>query len=158
MSKEQAYNADETVAFRKVLPGNIWVHTKQKSAPKRKTSKDRVTFMPCSNAARTHKLPTNPRAFIGYKIPVVYKATSKGWIVSFHFFDWFKNHFIPEVKGFLTQVNRPLKAFLTLDNGPSHPKTEEINIDPNSKVLFLTLNCTTILPIYGSKFNTKCKD
>ena len=43
-----------------------------------------MTFMPGSNAAGTHKLPllvfgktANPRAFKGYKIPVVYKATNK---------------------------------------------------------------------------------
>ncbi|XP_065368850.1 tigger transposable element-derived protein 6-like [Calliphora vicina] len=77
LSKEQVYNADESAAFWRVLPGNTWVHTKEKSAPGRKISKDRVTFMPCSNAAGTHKLPllvigksANPRAFKGYKIPV----------------------------------------------------------------------------------------
>ena len=68
----------------------------------------------------------NPRAFNDYKLPVVYKATNKGWMSTSFFVDWFKNLFILEVKGFLTQVNRPLKALLILDNAPSHSKTDEI--------------------------------
>ena len=87
LSEEQVYNADESAAFWTMLPGNTWVHTKEKSDPGRKISKDRVTFMPCSNAGGTHKLPllviaksANPRAFKGCKIPVVYKATNKGWM------------------------------------------------------------------------------
>lgn len=44
LSEEQVYNADESAAFWRVLPGNTWVHTKEKSAPGRKISKDRVTF------------------------------------------------------------------------------------------------------------------
>ena len=61
------------------------------------------------------------------------------------FFDWIKNHFIPEVKGILIQLNRPLKALLILDKAPSHSKTDEINFDPNFKVLSLTPNCMAIL-------------
>lgn len=143
LSEEQVYNADESAAFWRVLPGNTWVHANEKSAPGRKISKDRVTFLPCPNAAGTHKLPllvigkaANPRAFKGFKIPVGYKATNKGWMSTSLFFDWFKNHFIPEVKGYLTQVNRPLKALLILDNAPSHPKTDEYNFDPNFRVIF----------------------
>lgn len=39
----------------------------------------------------------------------------------------------------------PLKALLVLDNAPSHPKEDEINFDPNFRVLFLPPNCTAIL-------------
>ena len=74
LSEEQLYNANESAAFCRVLPGNTCVHTKEKLVPVRNISKDCVTFMPCSNAAGTHKLPllvigksANPRAFKGYK-------------------------------------------------------------------------------------------
>ena len=70
VSKEQVYNAVKSAAFWTVLPGNIWEHTKEKSAPGGRIFKDRVTFMPCLNTAGTHKLSllvigksANPRAF-----------------------------------------------------------------------------------------------
>lgn len=86
-----------------------------------------------------------PRAFQNAKLPVVYKATKKGWMSTSLFLDWFKNYFIPDVKKYLAEVNRPLKALLILDNAPSHPKEEDINFDPNFRVLFLPPNCTAIL-------------
>lgn len=85
LDEEQVYNADESAAFWRVLPGMTWVHANEKSAPGRKISKDRVTFMPCSNAAGTHNLPllvigksANPRSFKNFDLPVVCKATKKG--------------------------------------------------------------------------------
>ena len=135
---------------------NTRVHTKKKSAPERKNSKDRVTFTPCSNAVGTHKLfllvigkCANPRVFNGYKSPVVYKVTNKEWMSRSLCFGWFKNHFISEVKGFPTQVNRQLKALLILNNPLSHHKTDEINFGPNFKVPFLTPNCTGKLQPMG---------
>ena len=57
-------------AFWRVLTGTTWVHANSKVAPGRKFSKERVKFMPCSNAVGTHKLPllvigksVKPRAF-----------------------------------------------------------------------------------------------
>ena len=64
---------------------------------------------------------------------------------TFLFFDRFKKHFISEIKEFLTPVNRPLKALLILDNAASHPKTGEMNFDPNFKVMYSPPNCTAIL-------------
>lgn len=104
-----------------------------------------MTFTPCSNAAGTHKLPllvisksANPRAFKVFNISVVCKATYKGWMPTSLFFDWFKNLFIPEVKGFLTQVNRALKVLLILDNARSHPKADEVNFDPSFVCIYFT--------------------
>lgn len=152
LSREQVYNADESAAFWRALPDTTWVHRQEKSAPGRKISKDRITFMPCSNAAGTHKLPllvvgkaANPRSLKNFTLPVVYKATSKGWMTRPLFMEWFKKCFIPKVKIFLTEVNRPLKALLLVDNAPSHPLMEEINFDSNFRVMFLPPNCTAIL-------------
>jgi hypothetical protein len=126
-----------------------------KSAPGRKVSKDRLTFMPCSNATGTHKRPLlvlgkaqNPRAFKNAHLPIFYKGTTKGWMTKTVFFDWFKQSFIPNVKKFLKEVNLPQKALLLIDNAPSHPPEDDIqHVDPNFRVLFLPPNCTALLPI-----------
>lgn len=152
LTEEQIYNADESALFWRTLPTTTWVHSEENSAPGRKISKDRFTFMPCANAAGTHKLPLlvigkskNPRAFKNFELPVVYKSTKKGWMSTSVFEDWFRNVFIKNVKEFLTTANKPLKALLILDNAPSHPKENHINTDPNFRVLFLPPNCTAIL-------------
>lgn len=152
LTKEQVYNADESASFWRALPDRTWVHSQEKSAPGRKISKDRVTFMPCCNAEGTHKLPLlvlgkskTPRVFKNAELPVVYKASSKGWMTRPVFMEWFKTCFIPCVKKFLTDVNRPKKALLLIDNAPSHPPEEEINFDPDFRVMFLPPNCTAVL-------------
>lgn len=152
LSRDQVYNADESAAFWRALPDTTWVHRQEKSAPGRKISKERVTFMPCSNASGKHKLPllvlgkaANPRALKNCILPVVYKATTKGWMTRHLFMEWFQMCFIPKVKSFLTDNNRPHKALLLVDNAPSHPPEEEINFDPDFKVIFLPPNCTAIL-------------
>jgi hypothetical protein len=152
LDRHQVYNADESAAFWRVLPSTTWVHDKEKSAPGRKISKDRVTFMPCCNAAGSHKLELlvlgkakNPRPFRNVHLPVLYEASTKGWMTQVLFMDWFKKQFIPKVKRFLKQANKPQKALLLVDNARSHPIESEINFDPNFKVLFLPPNCTAIL-------------
>lgn len=149
---EQIYNADESALFWRILPTTTWVHSGENSAPGRKISKDRFTFMPCANAAGSHKLPLlvigkseKPRAFKNFELPVVYKSTKKGWMSTSVFEDWRKKVFIKKVKEFLNNANKPLKALLILDNAPSHPKEKVINTDPNFRVLFLPPNCTAIL-------------
>ncbi|KAJ8947678.1 hypothetical protein NQ318_009562 [Aromia moschata] len=84
LSDEQVYNADESAIFWRVLPDTTWVHESEKSAPGRNVSKDLLTFMPCCNAAGSHKLPIfvigkshKPRAFKNSQIHVVYNATNK---------------------------------------------------------------------------------
>ncbi|XP_030753965.1 jerky protein homolog [Sitophilus oryzae] len=56
LSKDQIYNADETSLYWKLLPGKTYVAREEKTAPGRKTEKQRVTFLACTNAAGTHKL------------------------------------------------------------------------------------------------------
>lgn len=148
---EQIYNADESALFWRVLPNTTWVHQDEKSAPGRKISKDRITFMPCCNATGTHKLPLlvigkaqNPRAFKNCQLPVTYRATSRGWMTRTLFSEWFKTDFVPEVKKFLHTIEKPQKALLLIDNAPSHPQ-EEISSDPNFKILFLPPNCTALI-------------
>ena len=152
LTEDQVYNADESAAFWRVLPNQTWVHQEEKSAPGRKISKDRVTFMPCCNASGTHKLPLlvigkakNPRAFKNIDLPVTYEATNRGWMTQLLFLNWFKNQFIRSVTTFLENSNRPIKALLLLDNAPSHPPATELNFNPNFRVLFLPPNCTALI-------------
>ncbi|XP_050293901.1 jerky protein homolog-like [Anthonomus grandis grandis] len=50
LTKEQIYNADETGLYWKLLPGKTYVAREEKTAPGRKTEKQRVTFRACTNA------------------------------------------------------------------------------------------------------------
>ena len=51
------YNADETGLIYKNLNSKTLVSNLEKSAPGRKTSKERITLMGCINATGQHKLP-----------------------------------------------------------------------------------------------------
>ncbi|XP_030767450.1 jerky protein homolog-like [Sitophilus oryzae] len=136
LTKEQVYNADESALFWRVLPNTTWVHKDEKSAPGRKVSKDRVTFMPCSNASGTHKLPLlvlgkskNPRVFKNAQLPVKYEASTKGWMTRNIFSEWFKTIFVPEVKQYLSNANKPAgHCFLLTMRLHTHPKKSSIRI------------------------------
>lgn len=85
---QQVYNADESGLFWRMLPQKTFVHRTEESAPGRKMSKDRITFMPYANATGTHKLKLlvigkakSPRAFKNLThLPVTYKNQAKGWV------------------------------------------------------------------------------
>lgn len=50
ITEQQLYNADESSLFWRMLPKRTFVGATEKSAPGRKTAKERVTFMLCANA------------------------------------------------------------------------------------------------------------
>lgn len=84
LTSHQVYNADESGLFWKVLPNKTLAHSGEKSAPGRKVSKERITFMPCSNASGSYKLKLlvlgksmKPRAFKNVHIPVSYKGVNE---------------------------------------------------------------------------------
>lgn len=108
--------------------------------------------MTSCNVAGTHKLPflilgksKNPRGFKNATLPCIYKSTNKGWMTRPLLQEWFRKYFIPEVKKFLTEVNKSHTPLLIVDNAPSHPPEEKLNFNPDFKVLFLPTNCTAIL-------------
>lgn len=75
----QVYNADESGLFWRVMPNKTFVSCNEKSVPGRKVSKERVTILPCANAAGTHALKmvvigksNKPRAFQNIDLPVHY--------------------------------------------------------------------------------------
>ena len=57
LSAEQIYNADESGLFYKMLHTHTLVHHNETAAPGCKISKEGITFLSCSNALGTHKLP-----------------------------------------------------------------------------------------------------
>lgn len=107
LTKEQIYNADETALYWKLLPGKTYVASEEKTAPGRKTEKQRVTFLACTNAAGTHKVKPlvigkakNPRSFRNFNCPVHYRNSKTAWMTAAIFKEWFHQMFIPEVSFF----------------------------------------------------------
>lgn len=97
----QIYNADESALFWKLLPSQTLVHAKERSAPGRKMSKERVTFLCCANKTGDHTLrimvvgkSKKPRSFKNLP-PVEYYASKNGWMTSYIFSQWFQNSFVP---------------------------------------------------------------
>lgn len=81
LTAEQVYNADESGLYLRLLPDHTLASCNEQSASGRKMMKMRVTFMPCANAAGTHKLQLlvvgkskNPRTFKSTRLPVGYRA------------------------------------------------------------------------------------
>lgn len=133
LTPDQVYNADESGLFWRLLPKKTFVHKVEASAPGRKLAKDRITFMPCSNASGTHKLQMlvigkskHPRPFKNVNLPVEYTNQTKGWMTKTLFNEWFHNSFVPSVKKFLKKQKLPPRALLILDNCPGHPDADEL--------------------------------
>lgn len=151
LQHDQIYNADESGLFWRVLPNKTLAHSNEKSAPGRKISKERITFMPCANASGSHKLrllvvgkSAKPRAFGSSFIPVSYKGQKKGWITKDLFREWFHMEFVPAVRKHLKELNLPQKALLLLDNAPGHPV--DLKSDDNQIcVMYLPPNCTPLI-------------
>lgn len=153
LQPSQIYNADESGLFWKMLPDKTLVTSKEKTAPGRKTSKERLTFLTCCNSDGSHRLrllvigkAKNPRAFKNAVLPVDYKATAKAWMTGVVFKQWFEQCFIPQVRKFLREKNLPEKALLLLDNASSHCDEQElISDDGNFQVKFLPPNTTALI-------------
>ncbi|XP_062542013.1 jerky protein homolog-like [Armigeres subalbatus] len=128
LSPCQIFNADESGLYFKNTPTSTFVDKNASSAPGRKVSKERVTFMPCSNMDGTLKLPLmligksqKPRALKHVKqLPVYYSASKNAWMTQFLFKKWFFDEFVPRVTRFLEASNLPVTAVLVLDNCSAH--------------------------------------
>lgn len=118
---EQIYNADESGLFWKLLPQKTLVHLKETSAPGRKTSKQRITFLPCANATGSHKLTPfvigksrNPRIFknFNYKQYVTYASSKNAWMTLNLFEEWMTKSFVAEVRKNITLIWLNLHEYL----------------------------------------------
>lgn len=104
ITENQLYNADESALFYRLLPKRTYVAASEKSAPGRKTSKEKVTFMLCANADGSHKTKVlvigkskNPCCFKGFKNPLLYNHSKKAWMTRLIFKEWFHHDFVKEV-------------------------------------------------------------
>lgn len=104
LNSNQIYNADETGLYWQLLPDKTYVSINEKTAPGMKISKQRITFLGCTNASGLHKLKpliigksNAPRCFKNFKNPLVYRNTKNAWMTSQIFKDWFYQNFVPEV-------------------------------------------------------------
>lgn len=154
LTTAQIFNADESGLYYKCTPSSTFVSAPETSAPGRKGNKERITFMPCSNADGSFKLPLmmigkskRPRALknIG-ELPVYYASSKNAWMTRALFRDWFFHEFVPKVTAFLKLKNLPLRAVLVLDNCSAHCSSDELKTDDGAfKTVFLPPNTTAIL-------------
>ncbi|KAG5869351.1 hypothetical protein JTB14_015118 [Gonioctena quinquepunctata] len=103
LDPSQVYNADESGLFWRVMPNKTFVSCNEKDVPGRKVSKERVTILPCANAAGTHALKmvvigksNKPRAFKNIDLPVHYYGQKSAWMTKDLFKKWFDECFVPE--------------------------------------------------------------
>ncbi|KAG5861026.1 hypothetical protein JTB14_032400 [Gonioctena quinquepunctata] len=136
LDPSQVYNADESGLFWRVMPNKTFVSCNEKDVPGRKVSKERVTILPCANAAGTHALKmvvigksNKPRAFKNIDLPVHYYGQKSAWMTKDLFKKWFDECFVPEVRKWLKDHNFPQKALLLLDNAPGHPSEKELTTE-----------------------------
>ncbi|XP_052749794.1 jerky protein homolog-like [Galleria mellonella] len=135
------------------MPNKTFVSCNEKDVPGRKVSKERVTILPCANAAGTHALKmvvigksNKPRAFKNIDLPVHYYGQKSAWMTKDLFKKWFDECFVPEVRKWLKDHNFPQKALLLLDNAPGHPSEEELTTEDKCiTAMFLPPNCTALI-------------
>lgn len=131
--------------FWRLLLDKTLSHAQEKTAPGRKTSKERVTFLACRNADGSHKVKMlvigksqNPRCLKNAVIPVEYKATKNAWMTALLFQEWFQHSFVKQVRAFLRTQNMSEKALLLVDNAPSHA-SEQLLVSDDGKIVNLNV-------------------
>lgn len=104
LTLEAVFNADESGLYWKMLPDKTYVHQGENSAPGRKLSKERITFLICANAEGTKKIKPfvigkaqKPRCFRNKNLPVDYGNSKSAWMNASVFKNWFFKMFVPEV-------------------------------------------------------------
>lgn len=150
LCRDQIYNADETGLIIKDLNSKTLVMHAEKNAPGRKNSKERITIMPCINAAGTHKVPLmvigkakNPRCFKDCVLPEIhYRSSKNAWQTRQLFEEWFTTVFIPNVTEHLKRSGLPIKALLIVDNASCHSTTISTE---NFTVIFIPPNTTSLI-------------
>lgn len=151
------FNVDETGLFWKKMPRRTFIAHEEKTFPRFKAAKDRLTVMLGGNAASDCKLKPlliyrseNPRALKNKSkagLPVIWRSNAKARVTASVFEDRFGYHFIPEAESYCHSQNLPFKVMLILDNAPGHPPTTLVDFDPRVKVVFLPPNTSLIQPM-----------
>ena len=158
LSCHQIYNASEAGLLWKCMPSKAQVVANDESFHSTKALKERITIMPCSNAAGSHKLrlafvgkAKKPKSLKGADLrclPVDYFNQRQAWMDTVIFKEWFHHKFVPQVRDFLMRYNLPPRAMLILEKTPSHPPAESLTSDDgNIFALFLPSNVNSqIMP------------
>ena len=136
VTPEQVYKADETALFWHCLSMSTLSAYTEREAVGFKVNKDRVTLLPCANAAGTHKCKLfvvgrykKQRPFKNMVHPPVHYDKSENALITAALFKWWFYHcFVPEVKEHLRQQQLPedSKVILLLDNCRTHPPANEL--------------------------------
>ncbi|CAH1366293.1 unnamed protein product [Tenebrio molitor] len=83
LTLDQLYNADETGLYWKLLPDRTFVSLTEKTGmgpPGRKTEKQRITFLACTNSIGNHKV--KPLVIVKAKTPRAFKNLPVLWIMT----------------------------------------------------------------------------
>lgn len=153
LNPSQVYYAGESGLFWRVIPDKTFVSYNEKSVPGRTVSNERVTILPCANAAGTHKLKmvvvgksNKLRAFQNINLPVHYYGQKSATMTKDLFKKWFDECFVPEVRKWLKDHNFPQKALLLLNNASVHPTEDELTTEDKCiSVMFLPPKCTALI-------------
>ena len=116
--------------------------------------KERVTLLVGGNASEDKKLnpliihrSENPRALKNVtksRLPVIWKSSSKAWMTSALFKEWFQNYFVQAVHQYCRDKNLDFKILLILDNASCH-KIDFESLCKEVQVVFLPPNTSSIL-------------
>ncbi|XP_039608550.1 tigger transposable element-derived protein 1-like [Polypterus senegalus] len=151
---QQVFNCDETRLFWKRMPKKTYITQEEKAV------KERLTVLLCANASGDVKFKPlvvyqfeNPRAFKLHnvnksRLPVMWRANTKGWVTRTLFLEWLHEAFAPPVKRYLEENNLPEKCLLLMNSSPAHPANLVDDIVEEYdfiKVVFLPPNTTHLL-------------
>ncbi|KAG6933178.1 tigger transposable element derived 1 [Chelydra serpentina] len=151
---KQVFNVDEMGLYWQKMPTRTYISHDEKTAPRFKASKDRLTLLLGENAEVYYKLKPllvyhseNSRVMRGNvksRLPIIWKSNRKAWITCNIFHKWFVDHAVPEFKAYCQKENLAFKILLLLDNASAHELDYE-TLCLNVKVLFLPPNTTPLL-------------
>ena len=141
-SLDNIYNADETGIFFRVLPNKSLIFKGEKCHGGN-SNKERITALICSNASGKDKLPLliigkslKPRYFKDSpKLPVIYRANKKAWMVGKIFEEW-----VRMLDKRMTLLQRNIA--LIIDNCAAHPNVDKLK---SIKIYFLPPNTTSVI-------------
>ncbi|XP_076384493.1 major facilitator superfamily transporter 18 isoform X1 [Megalopta genalis] len=151
VDKENIYNFCQTSLLWRALPASFLVHSGIKDVNNQRQRKERVTIGLCTNATGKHKLVplfihkfANPRVlkYWKYQLPVVFKSQRQGFLDAGLFFDWYQNHFKPEVLKYQIQNGLSKKVVLILNDsqGDKAKLFERFQSDEQFKIVFFPFN------------------